>query len=47
MAKKRAGSQIANFDSPSLKVDNHLIYLCVGGIPHTAGNFSMKATTLL
>jgi hypothetical protein len=47
MAKKRVGSQIGNLTPDHSKSIIALIYLRVGGVPHTVGKFSTKATTLL
>jgi len=47
MAKRRAGSQIANLILNHKKSGIALISLYVGGVPHTIRKLSMSVTTLL
>jgi hypothetical protein len=47
MAKRKAGSQIANLTPDHKKSGIDLIYLAAGGMPHIVGKLLTKATTLL
>jgi hypothetical protein len=47
MGKRKAGSQIANLTPDHLKSRINPIYLAADNVPHTVGNLSMRATTLL
>jgi len=47
MAKRKAGSQIANLIPDHKKSGIDPIYLAVGGVPHIVEKLSMRATTLL
>jgi len=47
MAKRRAGSQIANLTPDHKKSVIDPIYLVLGGVPHIVGKISTRATTLL
>jgi len=47
MAKRRVGSQIASLTLDHKKLGIDLIYLAIGGVQHTLGKISMRATTLL
>jgi hypothetical protein len=47
MAKRRAGSQIANLIPDQKKSGIDPKYLAVDNVPHTVGKFSTRATTLL
>jgi hypothetical protein len=47
MAKRRAGSQIANLTPDQEKSGIDLIYLFADGVRHTVGKLSTMATTLL
>jgi hypothetical protein len=47
MAKRKAGSQIANLTPDHKKSGIDLIYLAAGGMPHIVGKHLTKATTLL
>jgi len=47
MAKKRARSQIASLTPDHKKSGIDPIYLAARGVPHTVGNLSTRATTLL
>ncbi len=46
MAKRKVGNQIANLIPNHKKLGIALISLHVGGMPHTFGKFSMRATML-
>jgi hypothetical protein len=47
MAKRRAGSQIANLIPDHKKLGIDPIYLAAGGVPHIIEKLSMRVTTLL
>jgi len=47
MAKRRAGSQIANLTPNHKKSGIDPIYLAEGGVPHILGKLLMRATTFL
>jgi hypothetical protein len=47
MAKRRAGSRIANLTSDHKKSGIDPIYLVAGGVPHIVGKISTRTTTLL
>jgi len=47
MAKRRAGSQIANLTPDHKKSGIDPIYLAAGSMRHTVEKLSMRATTLL
>ncbi len=47
MAKRRASNQIVNSTPDHWKLGITLIYLHVGGVPHTIGNLSTRDNTLL
>jgi hypothetical protein len=47
MTKKRVGSQISNLTCDHSKSEITLIYLCVGGVPHTVEKILTRAITLL
>jgi len=47
MAKRKVGNQIASLTLDDKKSGIDPIYLAAGGVPHTVGKFSTKATTLL
>jgi hypothetical protein len=47
MAKRKAGSQIANLTLDQKKLGINPIYFAAGGVRHTIGKLSIKATTLL
>jgi len=47
MAKRRAGSRIANLTPDHKKSGIDPIYLAAGGVPHIVGKLSTRATTLL
>jgi len=47
MAKRRAGSQITSLTPNHKKSGIDPIYLVTGGVPHTIGKLSTRATTLL
>jgi len=47
MAKRRAGSQIANLTPNHQKSRIDLIYLTIGGVQHTVGKLWTGATTFL
>jgi hypothetical protein len=47
MAKRRAGSQIANLILDHKKSGIDPIYLAAGGVPHIVGKLLMRTTTLL
>jgi len=47
MAKRRAGSQIANLTPDHKKSGIEPIYLAAGGVPHIVGKLLTRATTLL
>jgi len=47
MAKRRAGSQIANLTPDHKKSEIDWIYLAARGVRHTFGKLLMRATTLL
>ncbi len=47
MAKRRAGSQIANLTPNQKKLGIDLIYLAADNVQHTIRKFSMRDTTLL
>jgi hypothetical protein len=47
MAKRRAGSQIANLTPDHKKSGIDPIYLAERGVSHIVGKLSMRATTLL
>jgi hypothetical protein len=47
MAKRRAGSQIANLTPDQKKSGIDLIYLVENNVQYTVGKLSTRATTLL
>jgi len=47
MAKRKVGNQIASLTLDDKKSRIDPIYLAAGGVPHTVGKLSTKATTLL
>jgi len=47
MAKRRARNQIGNLTPDHKKSGIDPIYLAAGGVPHTVGKLSTRATTLL
>jgi hypothetical protein len=47
MAKRKAGSQIANLTFDHKKSGIDPIYLAAGGVPHTVQKLSTRATTFL
>jgi len=47
MAKRRAGSRIANLTPDHKKSGIDQIYLVAGGVPHIVGKLSTRAITLL
>jgi len=47
MAKRRAGSQTASLTPDQKKSGIDPIYLAADNVPHTVGNLSTRATTLL